>query len=539
MTVDLLDLAAAAGLHPDDVQPTGRDRATVSLSALGPPRANGRYVLVTAVTPTPAGEGKTVTAIGLAMALAQRGHRAVATLRRSSLGPTFGRKGGGAGGGAAGLVPLASALLGGLAESAAVEAAHNLLAAAVDDALHRGRHGLAPDRIWWGRVMDVNDRALRDVVVGAGKGNGPARRTGFDITAAGEVMAVLTLARDLGDLRTRLARIVVGTDPDGAPVTADDLGAAGAMAALLRDATEPSLLASTEDTPVLVHAGPFGNLSTGTCSVIADRIALAAADVVVTEAGFGADLGAEKLLHLKVPLVGRAPDLVVLVTTVRAMRLHGDAPADAVDVPDVAAVARGSANLRHHVQRLVSCGLPVVVAVNQHGDERPDELDVVTTQARTAGAVTTVGHTAFEDGGKGCLELADVVLSVTPGRFVPLVEPGADVRTGLDVRAHQWYGAGEVVWSPAAERALDWLDRHGFGRLPVCVAKTHLSTSHDPALRGAPEGFTFPVRELRLAAGAGYVTALAGHVLTMPGLPERPRFRDIDVDATGEVTGIA
>ena len=535
--MDTHSLAIAAGLDPAHVVPAGRHGARVDLAAIGAPRAH-RYVLVTAVTPTPAGEGKTVTTIGLSMALAQRGVPALATLRRSSLGPTFGRKGGGAGGGAAVLAPLTAALLDGLPEFAAVEAAHNLLAAAVDDTLHRERHGLTPETTWWRRVADVNDRALRDITVGLGATEGPPRRTGVDITAAGEVMAVLSLARDLPDLRARLGRLVVGTTRDGAPVTAEDLGAAGAMAALLRDAAEPGLVGTAEGTPVLLHGGPFGNLSTGTCSVIADRVALASADVVVTEAGFGADLGAEKFLHLKVPLVGRAPDVAVVVVTVRAMRWHGGVAADAVDTPDLAAVTAGTANLRHHIERLVGRGLPVVVAVNLHDGEQDDELDAIAAAARDAGAAATVTHRAYQDGGKGTLALADAVLGVAPGEFTPLVGPDVEVATGLELRARQWYGAGALAWSPEAEARLAWLEQHGFGRLPVCVAKAHQSVSHDPTLRGAPRGFTFPVRELRLAAGAGYVTALAGDVLTMPGLPEHPRFLDVDLDEDGEVVGL-
>jgi formate--tetrahydrofolate ligase len=537
--MDLHMLATAAGLDPDRIIPAGRHRATIDLRALTPPPDTGTYVLVTAVTPTPAGEGKTVTTIGLAMGLAQRGQRTLATLRQSSLGPTFGRKGGGAGGGAAAVTPLQAGLLGGLADLAAVESAHNLLAAAADDALHRGRFGLTANRVTWRRVLDVNDRALRDIVVGlGGTVNGTPRQTGFDITAASEVMAVLTLASDLADLRARLGRIVIGTTPDDEPVTAEDLGVAGAMAALLRDAAEPNLLASSEGTPILIHAGPFGNLSVGTCSVISDRIALNAADVTVTEAGFGADLGAEKFLHLKVPQVGRASDVVVLVTTVRAMRWHGGATAATLDQPDAAAVARGTVNLTHHVQRLAGRGLPVVVAINLHGDETAEELEVTTRAALEAGAVSAVPHSAYRDGGKGALELADAVMAAPRGRFTPLVAAGTDVRTGIEIRAREWYGADGVDWDPKAEKTLAWLERSGYGNLPVCIAKTHLSVSHDQTLLGAPTGFRFPIRELRLAAGGGYVTALAGDILTMPGLPDHPRYHEIDLDEDGEVIGL-
>jgi formate--tetrahydrofolate ligase len=492
-------------------------------------------VLVTAVNPTPGGEGKTVTTIGLAMALARRGVRAVATLRQSSLGPTFGRKGGGAGGGKAALTPLTDALLGGLADLAAVESAHNLLAAAADDAMHRQRHGLTSTSVSWRRVLDVNDRALREVVVGLGGAvDGTPRQTGFDITAASEVMAVLSLARDLEDLRARLGRIVIGTNVDGEPVTAEDLRAAGAMAALLREAAEPNLLATSEGTPVLVHAGPFGNLSVGTNSVIADRIALSTADVVVTEAGFGADLGAEKFLHLKVPEVGRPPDVVVLVTTVQAMRWHGGA--SDYTKPDVEAVVRGCANLRHHVRTLSGRGLPVVVAINRFGGETDAEVRAIDEAAQPH---PTVSHTVYADGSDGGLDLADAVLNVpTTGGFTPLVTGKEAIRDGVEIRARDWYGALRVDWAPDAEKMLGWLDAHGFGHLPVCVAKTHLSVSHDPDLRGAPIGFEFPVRELRLAAGGGYVTALAGAVMTMPGLPAAPRMWDIDLDADGDVTGL-
>ena len=531
-------VADDAGFDPRHVLPYGHDRAKISLDALSTTGPRGRYVLVTAITPTPAGEGKTVTSLGLSMGLWRQGHSSIVALRQSSLGPTFGRKGAGAGGGHARVEPFEAAVLGLGADLFAVESANNLLAAMVDNALLQGDLDLPTDGITWRRVVDVNDRSLRRVVTSAGGGTlGTERLTGFDITAASEVMGILALARDLADLRTRLGRIVVGFTAEDEPVTAEDIGAAGAMAALLRDAVRPNLLQTSDGTPALIHAGPFANLSAGVSSVIADRVALPHTEVLVTEAGFGADLGAEKLLHIKTLASGEVPDAVVLVATVRALRWHGGA--DDLDAPDVAAVEAGAGNLDHHVATLQQFGVPVVVAINRFPDDTPDELAVVERVAAARGCVA-VAHTAFADGGAGAGELADAVWEAChqPAAFHRLYEPGIPVVEAVDVLARQVYGADGVDWSVTAKEGLARLEHAGLDRLPVCVAKTHMSLSHDGSRRGVPTGWVLPITEVRVAAGGGYVTVLTGPVLTMPGLPADPRARQIDLDANGTIVGL-
>jgi formate--tetrahydrofolate ligase len=529
------DVAADLGLGPDLAEPHGRYRAKISLDALEPPPGStrGRYVLVTAITPTGAGEGKTVTSVGLVEGLWRRGVRAVAALRQSSVGPTFGGKGGGAGGGRAAVAPLEESLLGLAHDFFAVEAAHNLLAAVADDAVHRGM--IDASGVTWRRVVDVDDRALRDVVVGLGTGNGPPRQTGFDITAASEVMAILTLSRDLADLRERLGRVVVGFRRDASPVTAEELEVAGAMAALLRHATQPNLLQTADGTPVLLHAGPFANIAPGNSSVMADLVALPRAEVVVTEGGFAADLGAEKFLDLKCPASGLEPDCAVLVATVRALQRHAGP-----DATGPGGVHDGAANLRRHVANLRSYGLPVVVAVNRFPSDTPEELAALAEEALAAGAVAVAAHTAYTDGGDGALELADAVMAACEGpvslqRPYALDDP-AEVKVAR--LASGIYGAGAVAWEPAAVRQLRRFEKAGYGGLPICIAKTNMSITHDPTILGAPEGWTFPVREVRLAAGAGYLTVLAGDMMTMPGLPPDARYRHIDVAPDGSVVGL-
>lgn len=534
-------VAAGLGLEPHEWVPMGDHRAKVRLSALpaagGPGRS--RYVLVTGMTPTQSGEGKTVTSVSLAMGLRHRGHRAVAALRQSSLGPTLGLKGGGAGGGRASVWPLDESIFGLGADLFAVESANNLLAARVDDEAARGVT-VDPDAVSWRRVVDMNDRALRRITVRLDAGERHlTRATGFDITAASEVMAVLSLARDLADLRARLGAIVVGASPEGESVTAEALGAAGAMAALLRDALQPNLLQATDGTPVLVHGGPFANIAHGCSSVVADRIALDRADYVVTEAGFAADLGAEKFLHLKVPVLGRAPDAAVLVATARAVVEHGERLG--VSGGAVAQAEAGVANVVQHVAMLRAFGLPVVVAVNRFPDDDPEVLAVIERAGAAAGATAVVAHTGFVDGGPGAADLADAVADACalPSTFAPLVDPSADVADKVAALAARVYGAAGVVWDEPALAELGRLRAQGFGSLPVCVAKTHRSLSHDPALAGVPSGYEFPVRGLRLRAGAGFVTVYAGDILTMPGLGARPRFLDIDVAPDGTITGLA
>jgi len=525
--------------HADELVGTGPHRAKVRRAVPTGP-VGGRLVLVTATTPTRAGEGKTVTAIGLADALAARGHRAAVTLRTSSLGPTLGLKGGGAGGGAARLAPLDEALLGMGADLFAVESANNLLAAAVDHELRpaSGHTGLVADSINWKRVIDIDDRALRSILVHPdGTPSDTPRSTGFDITAASEVMAVLSLALHPEDLRQRLGRIVVGRDGDGAPVTAEDLGTAGAMAALLREAAWPNLLRTAEGTPALVHGGAFANIAHGCTSIAAERLALERADLVVTEAGFGADLGAQKRLDLVVPAGGPAPDAIVLVTTVRALADHGRRSGTTPDD----AIEPGLANLRAHLATLAESGLPVVVAVNRFGSDDARAVAHVLDRARAAGAVAACTHTAFTDGAAGASDLAEAVEHAVDAhaRYRPRFGDPTPVVEAVERLATEVYGAAEVSWSERARADLDALRRDGLDHLPPCVAKTHLSLSHDPDLAGAPHGFTFPVRSLQARAGAGFTTVYAGEIITMPGLPSRPRYLDIEVAADGSIRGLA
>ena len=532
-------VAARAGFDPSDLELHGPYRAKVRARVPEGDRdgRRGHLVLVTAMTPGRRSAGKTVTAIGLGSGLELAGRRSIVNLRQSALGPTLGTKGGGAGGGAARVEPFLECVLGLGADTFAVEAAHNLLAAAAEDALHRGA-GIDPATLSWRRVMDMDDRSLRRVRVGLGGGNGPARDSGFDITAASEVMAMLALSRDMADLHRRLDAVVVGRDGRGGPVTAADLGAAGAMAVLLRDALAPNLLQTSEGTPVMVHTGPFGNLAPGCSSVVADRLALDRTEYVVTEAGFGSELGAEKFVHLKAPLLDAYPDAAVLVATIGCLREQGGGHAD---VADSAAVREGCANLRHHLGILSSFGLPTVVALNRFPDDTAAELALATSVAEEAGAARAVVTDAYERGGRGSLELAEAVVAActAPSLCRAVVARDAPVAEKVETIATRVYGAAGVRWADRARRELSWLSDHGFGTLPVCMAKTHLSISDDPDLRGAPCGFTLDVGELRLAAGAGYVTALAGDIATMPGLPAHPRFRDIDIDADGVVTGLA
>jgi formate--tetrahydrofolate ligase len=547
------DVAAELGLSAAEIEPYGGGAAKLPLA---PParlagRRPGRLVVVTAITPTALGEGKTTTAVGLVDALRRLGRRAALTLRQPSLGPVFGIKGGGNGGGRAQVVPMEVLDLHLTGDFHAVTAAHNLGAAMVDNHLNHGNAlGLEPGSITWPRALDVNDRALRDSVVGlGGRSNGPVRETGWIITAASEVMAALSLAADLRDLRGRLGRMVVGRRGDGRPVTLEELRAAGAMAVLLRDAVKPNLMQTLEGSPVLVHTGPFGNVAQGTSSVIADRLALGLADWVVTEAGFGADLGAEKFFDIKCRQSGLVPAAAVLVATVRALKAHGAAgrrdgsrlDEKALAAPDVAAVRRGCENLARQIENVRMFGVPVVVALNARPEDAPGEAEVVLAAGREAGARAAVAATHYADGGEGALDLARAVLAAgeegAPG-FRLLYPDELPLSQKLETIATRVYGAGGVEPTRAAASQIGELEQLGHGRLPVCVAKTPFSFSHDPLLGPNPRGFRLPVREVRLAAGAGFVTAVTGDVQLMPGLPARPAAEDIDLDGDGRVVGL-
>lgn len=544
-------VAQAAGLPLDRLEPYGRHVAKIQLAAeqdlADNPRA--RYVVITAITPTPLGEGKTTTAVGLAQGLAQLGHRATLALRQPSMGPTFGIKGGAAGAGFSQVLPMETLNLHLTGDFHAVTAAHNLLAAMVDNHLHHGNElDIDGRNISWRRVLDVNDRALRSIVEGLGaRIDGVPRQSGFDITAASEVMVVLSLASSLADLRARLGRIVVGFTTAGRPVTAEDLHAAGAMAVILKDALMPNLLQTTENTPVLVHTGPFGNIATGNSSVIADRIGIHTGDYLLTEAGFGSDMGAERFFNIKCRVSGLAPDAAVLVATVRSLKAHSGRFKVVAGRPlppemlaeDPEAVRAGTANLRRHIEIVRSFGVPPVVAVNAFPSDHDSELEVIQEVAREMGARVAVS-THVVDGGKGATDLATAVALACedPHELRHTYELDASLRGKIEAVATQVYGADGVDFTDAAAKDLGRFEALGHGKFPVVIAKTHLSLSSDPSLRGDPRGWRMPVREVRLAAGAGYVYAISGEMRTMPGLPKHPAAASIDLDADGNVVGL-
>jgi formate--tetrahydrofolate ligase len=552
MLKPLDDIASEIGIGPDLLEPYGESVMKIKLAAIealaDAPVA--KYVVVTAVTPTPLGEGKTTTTVGLGQGFKHIGKRAVVTIRQPSMGPTFGIKGGAAGGGYSQVVPMEVLNLHLTGDMHAVTAAHNMLSAMVDNHLFQGNQlGLDPHNITWRRVLDVNDRALRNIIIGLGSRlDGVPRQTGFDITAASEVMATLALTKSLEDLRARLGRIVVGYTSGGDPVTAEQLNAAGSMAVILRDAIKPNMLQTLENTPVLVHTGPFGNIATGNSSVVADLIGIHAGDFLITEAGFGADMGAERFFNIKCRASGLTPDAAVVVTTVRALKAHsgkykiiaGKAlPEDLLkENPDD--VLAGAANLRKQIENVRLHGVAPVVAINAFPSDHPSEHTAIREVAEEMGARAAV-CTHFADGGRGAAELAEAVAEAAsePSEFRFLYDGDASLRDKIETIARRVYGADGVSYTPVASRQLDTYEAAGFGRLPVCIAKTHLSISSDPALKGAPTGWTLPVREVRASAGAGFVYPICGDMRTMPGLSARPAAARIDLDDRGEIVGLS
>ncbi|WP_322813881.1 formate--tetrahydrofolate ligase [Chloroflexus sp.] len=553
-------IAERLGLPAGYLEPYGRYRGKIDLTFLDDyhDQPLGRYVLVSAITPTPLGEGKTTTAIGLAMALNRIGKRAAVTLRQSSLGPVFGIKGGGAGGGYSQIVPLAESILHLNGDIHAVSQAHNQLAALTDNSWYHGNPlDIDPDRIEIRRVVDVNDRFLRQVMIGlGGKQNGFPRQTGFDISVASELMAILAMVNGVGaraalrDLRSRIGRMVVAFRRDGTPITAEDVRGAGAATVLMHEALKPNLMQTIENTPALIHAGPFANIAQGNSSILADLIALRCADYVVTEAGFGVDIGAEKFFNLKCRASGLWPDVAVIVATIRALKAHSGKydivagkplpPALLHENPDD--VISGGANLRRQIENLHQFKVPVIVALNAYPEDTPAEIDAVAHIATTAGAAGMTVSNVYTEGSAGGVDLARLVIEVAerPGprsvQFLyPLEWSLADKITTI---AHRIYGAAAVTFSPTAAAQLAALEDAGFGNLPICMAKTYLSLSHDPALRGAPEGFTFPIREVRLSAGAGFILPIAGTTVTMPGLGAHPAAHQIDIDDEGNIVGL-
>jgi len=548
----IAEIAAGLGIEDDELELYGRYKAKVALSLLRrlASRPNGKYIDVTSITPTPLGEGKTTTTVGLSMALNRIGCRTIATIRQPSLGPTFGIKGGASGGGYAQVVPMEDLNLHLTGDVHAISLAHNLLAAMVDNSITHGNPlDIDPLTITWPRVVDVNDRALRKIVIGlGGRENGSPREAGFDISVASELMAILGLAQSLRDLRARLGRIVVALDRRRQAVTAEQLRAAGAMAVLMRDAIKPTLLQTVENTPAFVHAGPFGNIATGNSSVLADLIGLKLADCVVTESGFGADMGLEKLVDIKCRVSGLEPDAVVLVCTVRALKMHSGRYRVAAGKPldpglqreDLAAVDAGCANLDKQIENARAFGVPVVVAINAFDSDSPAEIERVRARAVAAGALGAYRSDVWAQGGAGAEELARAVLDAArhPRRFRFLYPLDLPIKQKIEAIATAMYGADGVDYSSAAEEQIRRYTELGYGNLPICVAKTHLSLSHDPTLLGRPRGFRVPVRELRASIGAGFLYPLLGDMRTMPGLPSEPNAWKVDLDDDGNVVGL-
>ncbi len=545
------DIANEMGLGSHLLEPYGRDVMKVSPAAVEElaDRPRAKYVVVTAITPTPLGEGKTTTTVGLGQGMRQIGRHAVITIRQASMGPALGIKGGAAGGGYSQVVPMEKLNLHLTGDMHAVTAANNLLSAMLDDHLYRGNAlGIDPNSITWRRVLDVNDRALRNIVTGlGGRADGVPRETGFDITAASEVMAALALTTSLRDLRDRMGRIVVGYTPDGEPVTAEQLKAAGAMTVILREAVKPNLLQTIENTPALVHCGPFGNIATGNSSVIADLIALRTGDYAITEAGFGADMGAERFFNIKCRTSGEAPDAAVVVATVRALKAHSGKyrivagrplPEELLtENPDD--VHAGAANLVKQIENVRLHGVSPVVAVNTFPGDHPSEHAAIREIAERAGARFAVSQ-HFSDGGRGAAELAEAVAEAAdePSEFRLLYADEAPLRDKIEAIATQVYGARDVEYSTAAAKQIDRYESAGFGRLPICMAKTHLSLSSDPTLKGAPTGWTLPVREVRASVGAGFIYPICGDMRTMPGLGSDPAAAHVDLGDDDETVGL-
>ncbi|MBY6186557.1 formate--tetrahydrofolate ligase [Marinobacter hydrocarbonoclasticus] len=563
----IADVAERAGILAEELIPQGEAKAKVKFSLIKrlDNATRGKLVVVTAITPTPLGEGKTVTTIGLSQGLKAIGQQVMACIRQPSMGPVFGVKGGAAGGGYSQVAPMEELNLHLTGDIHAVSAAHNLAAAAIDARVyHEERHGekfaaktglprlnIDPERVVWDRVVDMNDRTLRRVTIGlnapGSSANGLERESGFDITAASELMAILALASDLADLRARLGKVVLAYSRDGKPVTAEDIQVAGAMAAILRDAAQPTLMQTLEGVPTLVHAGPFANIAHGNSSIIADRMALRLADVVVTEGGFGSDMGFEKACNIKARAAGKGPDAAVVVATLRGLKANsgkydlrpGQALPQAIFEADAEALEAGFANLQWHIENVQRYGVPAVVALNRFPQDSDEELAWLKQKVESLGARVAISE-AFAKGGAGATELAEQVMAALtePANFQFLYEAEQSIEAKLLTMAEAGYGGNGIELSDKARADIARLEALGFGHLPVCMAKTPLSISHDPALKGAPSDFSVPVRGLRLCAGAGFIYVLTGNVMTMPGLPERPGYLNIDIDADGNITGL-
>jgi formate--tetrahydrofolate ligase len=547
----LPEVARIMGLGQDDLEPYGNTKAKVKLDLLKQPstRKPAKYVVVTAITPTPLGEGKTVHTVGISQALNRIGKRTCCVIRQPSMGPVFGIKGGAAGGGYSQVVPPEELNLHLTGDFHAVTAAHNLCAAFLDAHLFHGNElGLDKDQITWRRVLDMNDRALREIEVAHGPKNGTPRRTGFDITSASEIMAILGLSKDIHDLRKRLGAMVVGYTQAGAPVTAEQLKVAGAMTAILKDALKPTLMQTLEGTPALVHTGPFANIAHGNSSIVADYVAMRSLDFVVTEAGFGADMGAEKFFNIKCRASGLKPDAALLVATVRALKMHsgrftitaGKPLPEGLKQEDLDALSAGIGNLQKQIENVRLHGVPVVVAVNRFPGDTDAEIEFVKNAAVEAGALEAHVSTLFADGGKGGEALAHALVKAAdqPNTFRFLYSDEASLKQKIETLATKVYGADGVDYEPEADKQLALFEERGYGRFPICMAKTQYSLSHDPALKGRPTGFRFKVRDARVSVGAGFVYPLAGEIMTMPGLGKVPGGAMMDIDQDGNVIGM-
>ncbi len=540
----IVDVAGKIGIEADDLELYGKYKAKIADEYIERVQSNpdGKLILVTAINPTPAGEGKTTTSVGLGQAFGRMGHKAVIALREPSLGPCFGIKGGAAGGGYAQVVPMEDLNLHFTGDFHAVTSANNLLAALLDNHIQQGNELRIDTRqVVWKRCLDMNDRSLRNIVVGLGaKADGFVREDHFVITVASEIMAILCLAADLQDLKERLGRIIVAYNDQGEPVTASDLKAVGAMAALLKDALKPNLIQTLEHTPALVHGGPFANIAHGCNSVRATKTALKIADYVITEAGFGADLGAEKFFDIKCRMAGLKPDVVVLVATVRALKYNGGIAKEALSVEDLPALQAGIVNLEKHIENLQKYHVPIVVTLNSFVTDTRKEIDFVRDFCQERGCEFAISE-VWEKGGEGGVELASKVLETLEkkeSQFKVLYEDSLPLKEKIETIASEIYGAGGVTYTAAALKQLQNLEKLGFGELPVCMAKTQYSLSDDPMLLGRPVGFTMHVREVYVSAGAGFVVVLTGAVMTMPGLPKKPAAHQIDVDDNGKITGL-
>ena len=537
------EIAAKLGLTEDDIELYGKYKAKISLDAWNKVKngPDGKLVLVTAINPTPAGEGKTTTSVGLADAFHKLGHKVAVALREPSLGPCFGLKGGAAGGGYAQVVPMEDINLHFTGDFHAITTAHNLLAAVIDNHIQQG-NALDIDvrRVAWKRVLDLNDRALRNVVIGlGGKAHGVPRETGFDITVASEMMAILCLARDLEDMKKRLGEIVVAYSRDGRAIRAEELNVTGALTLLFKDAIKPNLVQTLEGTPALIHGGPFANIAHGCNSVMATKFALKFADIAITEAGFGADLGAEKFLDIKCRFAGIHPDAVVIVATVRALKMHGGVPKTELGKVDMAALEKGLANLTKHIENVHKFGLPAVVAINAFPTDTKEELDFVEEKCNALGASVALSQ-VWAKGGEGGVELAEKVLEAMkqPADFHYMYEVEQSIPDKIESIAKAIYGADGVDFTAPAKKQLAEIEALGLDKMPICMAKTQYSLSDDATKLGRPEGFRITVKELRISAGAGFIVALTGNILTMPGLPKKPAAENMDIDVNGKITGL-